>query len=97
MIDKPIHILYTNFAIMLGLLYSFLPFMVLPIYASLEKLDFRLVEAGFDLYATRAQGAAAHHHPAGQARHHRRLHPGLHSGARRLHHAADPGRRQATS
>ena len=44
---------YSNFAIMLGLLYSFLPFMVLPLYSSLEKLDFRLVEAGFDLYATR--------------------------------------------
>jgi spermidine/putrescine transport system permease protein len=52
-VDRPIHILYTNFAIILGLLYSFLPFMVLPLYASLEKLDFRLVEAGFDLYATR--------------------------------------------
>ena len=47
--------LYTNFAIMLGLLYSFLPFMVLPLYASLEKMDFRLVEAGFDLYATRGK------------------------------------------
>jgi spermidine/putrescine transport system permease protein len=55
LIDKPIHFLYTNFAILLGLLYSFLPFMVLPIYSSLEKLDFRLVEAGFDLYATRIQ------------------------------------------
>jgi spermidine/putrescine transport system permease protein len=54
-IDKPITILYTNFAILLGLLYSFLPFMVLPLYASLEKMDFRLVEAGFDLYATRSR------------------------------------------
>ena len=53
LIDKPVHLLYTNFAIILGLLYSFLPFMVLPLYSSLEKLDFRLVEAGFDLYATR--------------------------------------------
>jgi len=55
LIDQPIHFLYTNFAIMAGLLYSFLPFMVLPIYTSLEKLDFRLVEAGFDLYATRGR------------------------------------------
>jgi len=55
LIDKPIHLIYTNFAIMLGLLYSFLPFMVLPLYTSLEKLDFRLVEAGFDLYATRGR------------------------------------------
>ncbi len=54
-IDKPIVMLYTDFAVMLGLLYSFLPFMVLPIYASLEKMDFRLVEAGFDLYATRGK------------------------------------------
>lgn len=54
-IDKPLVILYTNFAILLGLLYSFLPFMVLPLYASLEKMDFRLVEAGFDLYATRGK------------------------------------------
>jgi spermidine/putrescine transport system permease protein len=52
-IDKPITMLYTNFAIMLGLLYSYLPFMILPLYASLEKLDFRLVEAAYDLYATR--------------------------------------------
>jgi spermidine/putrescine transport system permease protein len=55
LIDRPIGILYTNFAILLGLLYSFLPFMVLPLYASLEKMDFRLVEAGFDLYATRGK------------------------------------------
>lgn len=54
-IDKPITLLYTDFAIVLGLLYSFLPFMVLPLYSSLEKFDFRLVEAGFDLYATRRQ------------------------------------------
>ena len=54
-IHKPIVMLYTNFSIVLGLLYSFLPFMVLPLYASLEKMDFRLVEAGFDLYATRGK------------------------------------------
>lgn len=52
-IDQPITILYTDFAIVLGLFYSFLPFMVLPLYSSLEKLDFRLVEAGYDLYASR--------------------------------------------
>ena len=52
-IDQPITLLYTDFSIAVGLTYSFLPFMVLPIYASLEKIDFRLVEAGYDLYATR--------------------------------------------
>lgn len=51
--SQPIGVLYTPFAIMVGLTYSFLPFMVLPIYASLEKLDLRLVEAAFDLGADR--------------------------------------------
>jgi spermidine/putrescine transport system permease protein len=55
LIDEPIVILYTDFAVGLGLIYSYLPFMVLPVYASLEKLDFRLVEAGYDLYADRAK------------------------------------------
>ena len=40
---------------MVGMAYVYLPLMVLPIYASMEKLDFRLVEAGYDLYATRFQ------------------------------------------
>ena len=48
-------LLYSNTAVMIGLLYSFLPFMVLPIYTSLEKLDWRLVEAAFDLGANRWQ------------------------------------------
>ena len=51
--EAPIGVLYTPFAIMVGLTYTFLPFMVLPIYASLEKLDLRLVEAAFDLGADR--------------------------------------------
>ena len=49
--SEPISLLYTPFAIGVGLTYSFLPFMVLPIYASLEKVDLRLVEAAFDLGA----------------------------------------------
>lgn len=52
-LSKPIEVMFTDTAIGIGLLYSFLPFMVLPIYASLEKLDFRYVEAAYDLYATR--------------------------------------------
>ena len=54
-IDTPIQIMFTDTAIMLGMLYVYLPLMVLPLYASLEKLDFRLVEAGYDLYANRFQ------------------------------------------
>jgi spermidine/putrescine transport system permease protein len=44
-LDEPIIMLYTPFAVMSGLVYGFLPFMILPIYASLEKLDLSLLEA----------------------------------------------------
>lgn len=54
-ISAPIQILYTDTAILIGMAYVYLPLMVLPIYASMEKLDFRLVEAGYDLYASRFQ------------------------------------------
>ena len=54
-IERPLSILYTDTAVFIGLIYTYLPFMVLPLYASLEKLDFRLVEAGYDLYANRWQ------------------------------------------
>lgn len=52
-INQPIQIMFTDWAILFGMIYVYLPLMVLPIYASMEKLDFRLVEAGYDLYATR--------------------------------------------
>jgi spermidine/putrescine transport system permease protein len=45
------HLLATPFAVVTGLTYNFLPFMVLPLYTSLEKVDRRLIEAGGDLYA----------------------------------------------
>ena len=51
-IDAPLQILFTDTAILVGMVYVYLPLMVLPLYASMEKLDFRLVEAGYDLYAT---------------------------------------------
>jgi spermidine/putrescine transport system permease protein len=45
-------LLSTPFAVVMGLTYNFLPFMVLPLFASLERIDIRLLEAGGDLYAT---------------------------------------------
>lgn len=54
-ISEPIEMLYTDFAVLLGMSYVFLPLMVLPLYAAMDKLDFRLVEAGYDLYASRFQ------------------------------------------
>jgi spermidine/putrescine transport system permease protein len=49
------HILATSWAVIAGLTYNFLPFMILPIYASLERVDVRLIEAGKDLYASATQ------------------------------------------
>ena len=54
-IDAPIQMLFTEFSILVGMVYVYLPLMVLPVYASMERLDFSLVEAGYDLYATRLQ------------------------------------------
>ncbi len=54
-IDKPVGWLATDTAVVIGLFYTYLPFMVLPLYASLEKLDASLLEAAADLGCTRRQ------------------------------------------
>jgi len=53
LIDTPIRMINTDFAVQLGLFYSYLPFMVLPIYAAVERYNFALSEAAADLYADR--------------------------------------------
>ena len=50
-IDHPVSFMYGNLAIFIGITYTFLPFMILPLYASLEKLDTRLLDAAKDLGA----------------------------------------------
>jgi putrescine transport system permease protein len=52
-IDEPLTILNTNTAVYIGIVYTYLPFMILPIYAALEKLDISLLEAAEDLGCTR--------------------------------------------
>jgi len=52
-ISKPLALINTDLAVQLGLFYSYLPFMVLPIYASVERYNFSLSEAAADLYADR--------------------------------------------
>ena len=54
-INQPIAMMYTDFAIYVGLVYSYLPFMILPLYATLERMDLDLVEAAQDLGATPSQ------------------------------------------
>ncbi|MEX1993910.1 MAG: ABC transporter permease subunit [Steroidobacteraceae bacterium] len=55
-IDQPLTMLYNDFAVYLGIVYSYLPFMILPLYANLERLDRNLLDAAADLGARRWQG-----------------------------------------
>jgi len=52
-ISEPLNLLYTDLAVFLGMTYVYLPLMVLPLYAAIERFDHRLLEAGYDLYASR--------------------------------------------
>mgnify|MGYP001218807285 CR=1 FL=1 len=51
LINAPLHMMYNNFAVMVGMIYMMFPFMVLPLYTSIEKLDRRLLDAASDLGA----------------------------------------------
>lgn len=55
LITEPLAIMFTPFAVIFGLVYGYLPFMVLPLYASLEKFDFSLIEAAQDLGADKVR------------------------------------------
>lgn len=57
--DGPLPLAYNNFAIGLGLVSSFLPFMILPLYAAIERFDFSLLEAAYDLHANRRKAFLA--------------------------------------
>ncbi|WP_102109771.1 ABC transporter permease [Oceaniglobus roseus] len=54
-IDAPIVMLYTDFAVFVGMTYVYLPLMVLPLFAAIDRFDMRLLQAGYDLYASRWQ------------------------------------------
>ncbi len=86
-IDEPIQMLYTDFAIMIGMTYVYLPLMVLPLYASMEKLRLSAGRGRLRSLRHPLAGPATDHPAAGQAGHRRRLDPGLHPVARRLCHA----------
>lgn len=55
LIHSPIRMMHTNFAVYIGLLYAYLPYFILPLYATLTKLDQRYIEASYDLGANRWQ------------------------------------------
>ena len=52
LISDPLHMLHTPFSLTLGMVYTYLPFMILPLYANLQKMDLRLLEAAADLGAS---------------------------------------------
>jgi len=52
-ISEPIRIIYTDTAVLIGMAYVYLPLMVLPLFAAIDRFDLRLVEAAYDLYASR--------------------------------------------
>ena len=52
-VGKNGHVLATTGAVIAGITYNFLPFMILPLYAALERIDPRMLEAGYDLYGNR--------------------------------------------
>ncbi len=54
-ISAPLQITYTDTAVLIGMVYVYLPLMVLPLFASIDRFDMRLLEAAYDLYASRAQ------------------------------------------
>jgi spermidine/putrescine transport system permease protein len=54
-VDQPLNLLYTDSAVIIGLVYGYLPFMVLPLFAALERLDRSVIEAAWDLYARPAK------------------------------------------
>jgi spermidine/putrescine transport system permease protein len=55
LIEKPLELLFTKKAVIIGLVYGYLPFMILPLYASIEKVDTSFFEAAYDLGANRFQ------------------------------------------
>lgn len=52
LIDEPLHMLYSDVSMLAGMTYIYLPFMIMPLYANLSKLDTRLLEAAYDLGAS---------------------------------------------
>ena len=88
---------YTNTAMWIVFSYIWLPFMILPIYAALERIPDSLLEASRDLGATELDDVPARHPAAGAAGHRRRLDLHVLADARRLHHAVARRRSESTS
>ena len=93
LIAEPLEMLYTPGAVMLGLVYTFLPFMILPIYSSVEKLDGALIEAALDLGAGPLRAFSRVIVPLTSPGHRGGRAAGVRARARHLRRERHPGRR----
>ena len=84
LIHHPLTLLQTDFAVYVGIVYSYLPFMILPLYANLEKHDPALLEAAADLGARPFTAFLRVTLPQSLPGHRRRLAAGLHPRGRRV-------------
>ena len=84
LISHPLHIMRTSLAVYLGIIYSYLPFMVLPLFATLEKLDPTLLEAAADLGSTPRRAFLDVTLPLSVPGRDRRLDAGVHPGGGRV-------------
>ena len=80
LIDQPLQLLHTAFSVQLVMVYTYLPFMILPLYSNLVKLDGRLLEAAADLGCQAVAGVCQRHPALVEKRHRRRRHAGVHPG-----------------
>ena len=83
-IDEPLAMMNTSFAVYIGIVYSYLPFMILPLYSNLEKHDNTLLEAAQDLGAGPIKSFLRVTLPLSMPGHRRRLAAGVHPGGGRI-------------
>ena len=91
-INEPLEMLNTTTAVYIGIVYSYLPFMILPLYASLEKISPALLEAAEDLGSRPWKAFWQVTFPLSLPGVYRRLPAGFHSGRRRVRHSRSAGR-----
>ena len=92
--DDGLHLLYTPLGVAIGIVYSYLPLMILPLYVALERIDPALLRRRQRPRRRPAPRPPPGDPAAGDAGHHRRLHPRRHPGDGRVRDPGDPRRRQ---
>ena len=94
LLQRPVEMLYNDVTMVMGLVYTSMLFMVVPLVSVLESLDDSLIEAAYDLGANMVTICPAHHHSPCHARHRLRLHRGLHADPGQLPDPEPDGRQE---